>query len=338
VPPQPTLTDGELTLRPWRDEDIDIAHGLADDELARWFDLPDEAPRSRLAEAVERWQQGYDDDRSVVNFVVELAGETGPVGSVQVQQLATGVGGVTWATYKPFRGRRIAQRAVRLLVVYAFGELGLERLQVEVDPENRASTRVAIRSGFRREGLLRGGAVLRGERRDVAVYGLRRDDPRADSLSGWTALMDSILPKKRVIAHVVVRDTEGRVLLCKVSYKKDLELPGGVVEPDEDPATGASREMEEELGVALPIAGVLAIDWLPRWEGWGDAIEILYDGGVHEPGLIDRLRPDGREILGLAWHRPTDLAGLVSPLNQRRLPTLLADPTSLHNLRDGVPY
>lgn len=337
VPPQPTLTDGELTLRPWREEDIDTAAGLADDEMVRWFDFPGLPPRSGLAEAVEEWHRLYADDRSVVNFVIELAGETGPVGNVEVRRTSPGVGSVSWTTYKPYRGRRVAQRAVRLLTVYAFGELGLERLHVEVDPENRASARVAIRSGFRREGLLRGGATLQGERRDVAVYGLRRDDPRVDTLSGWTALMDSVLPKKRVIAHVIVRDTSGRVLLCQVSYKKDLELPGGVVEPDEDPATGASREMHEELGLALPLVGVLAIDWLPRWEGWGDAIEILYDGGVHEPSLIESLNPDGFEILGVSWHAPEELEGVVSPLNARRLPLILSAPSSLHNLRDGNP-
>ena len=337
VPPQPTLTDGEVTLRPWRDEDIDVAHGLADDEMVRWFDFPGIPPRSGLVEAVERWRALYADDRAVVNFVIELAGEAGPVGTVEVRRTSPGAGSISWTTYKPYRGRRVAQRAVRMLVVYAFGELGLDRLQVEVDPENRASARVAIRSGFRREGLLRGGAVLQGERRDVAVYGLRRDDPRADSLPGWTALMDSVLPKKRVIAHIVVRDTGGRVLLCKVSYKHDLELPGGVVEPDEDPATGALRELQEELGFELPLVGVLAIDWLPRWQGWGDAIEILYDGGVHDPSLLESLTPDGREILGVSWYSAAELADLVSPLNARRLPLVLGSPDVLHNLRDGHP-
>jgi len=95
--------------------------------------------------------------------------------------------------------------------------------------------------------------------------------------------------------------------------------------------------MEEELGISLPLLGVLAIDWLPRWEGRGDAVEILYDGGVHDPSLIDTLRPDGFEILGLAWYSADELTGLVSPLNQRRLPAVLAEPTTLHHLRDGNP-
>ena len=258
----------------------------------------------------------------------------GPVGTVEVRRTTAGVGVVVWAVEG---GPELAQRALRLVIEYAFGELGLARLQVEVDPELPASARVAIRSGFRREGVLRGGALVDGERRDVAVYGMRSDDARPDTLLGWTSLMDSALPKKRVIAHVIVRDTGGRVLLCHVNYKTDLELPGGVVESDEDPASGASREMREELGVALPLLGVLAIDWLPRWEGWGDAVEILYDGGVHEPSLVEKLHPDGFEIRAISWHAPDALDGLVSPLNARRLPLILRDTSTLHNLRAGAP-
>lgn len=127
------------------------------------------------------------------------------------------------------------------------------------------------------------------------------------------------------------------MLLCKVSYKKDLELPGGVVEPDEDPSSGALREMQEELGTTLPLSGVLAIDWLPRWEGWGDAIEILYDGGQYDASFIETLNPDGFEILNVAWYSVEELQGLVSPLNARRLPLLLAEPGVLHNLSDGNP-
>jgi 8-oxo-dGTP pyrophosphatase MutT (NUDIX family) len=273
-------------------------------------------------------------DQDLVTFDAFEVEHGRSIGMVEVRRTTAGVGVLTWA----MDGRpEIAQRAVRLVSEYAFGELGLERLQVEVDPELHASGRVAIRSGFRREGVLRGGALVDGERRDVAVYGMRKDDPRPNTLTGWTALMDSALPKKRVIAHVIVRDTSDRVLLCQVSYKKDLELPGGVVEPDEDPATGASREMHEELGVALPLIGVLAIDWLPRWEGWGDAVEILYDGGVHEPSLVDTLQPDGFEINGVAWHAVDALEGLVSPLNLRRLPRIVAKPSMLHNLRNGEP-
>jgi RimJ/RimL family protein N-acetyltransferase/ADP-ribose pyrophosphatase YjhB (NUDIX family) len=337
VPPQPTLTDGELTLRPWRDADIDPAHELADDEISRWFDFPGLPPRSGLVDAVDRWRRQYADNRSTVNFVVEVAGEPGPAGNVEIRQTSPGTGEISWTTYKPYRGRRIAPRAVRMLTAYAFGELGLDRVQAEMDAENRASIAVAVRAGLRREGRLRGSATLAGDRRDMLVFGLRRDDPAPDTLPGWTAQMDSLLPKKRVIAHVVIRDTANRVLLCTTGFKHDLELPGGVVEPNEDPAAGARREIVEELGLELPVGDVVAIDWLPPWQGWGDAIEILYDGGVHDPALLERLRPDGREILKAEWYAADEVAGMVSPLNERRLPRVLAEPGKLHQLRDGRP-
>jgi RimJ/RimL family protein N-acetyltransferase/ADP-ribose pyrophosphatase YjhB (NUDIX family) len=335
VPPQPTLTDGDLTLRPWRDSDVDLAAPLEDEEITHWFDFSRPSTREDVVAAVQRWREQYADDRSVVNFAIALAGERGPVGNVEVRRGERGVGYVSWTVYKPFRRRRIATRAVRMLAAYAFTELGLERLQADVDPENIGSLRVALRAGFRREGVLRGNTTLGEERHDTVVYGLRRDDPRPDTLLGWTGLMDSVLPKKRVIAHVVVRDLANRILLCTTGFKRDLELPGGIVEPGEDPLSAARREVLEELGVDIPIGGVVAIDWLPPWQGWGDAIEILYDGGVHDPSLVDTFAVDGREILAARWYTADEVEGRVSPLNARRIPKILAEPDRVHNFRDG---
>lgn len=337
VPPQPTLTDGEITLRPWRDADIDLAAPMEDDEITYWFDVSHTSTRDDLARAVARWREQYADDRSVVNFAIELAGEHGPVGLVELRRGEAGVATVSWVVYKPFRRRQIATRAMRMMAAYAFTELGLERLQAEVNPLNAGSNRVALRSGFRREGVLRGNTMLGEDRHDTVVYGLRRDDPRPDTVLGWTSLMDSVLPKKRVIAHVVVRDTAGRVLLCRTGFKRDLELPGGIVEPNEDPKTGARREVREELGVDLPLGQVIAIDWLPPWQGWGDAIEILYDGGVHDPSFLDTVTVNGREILEARWYAAGELDGLVSDLNARRLPAVLAEPDRVHQLRAGAP-
>ena len=43
-PEQPTLTDGEVTLRPWRDEDIEAAIAGHDAEIAHWFGFAEVTP------------------------------------------------------------------------------------------------------------------------------------------------------------------------------------------------------------------------------------------------------------------------------------------------------
>ena len=48
---------------------------------------------------------------------------------------------------------------------------------------------------------------------------------------------------------MLVRDPAGRVLLCRLTYKQDWDLPGGVVEVGESPQLAVSREVEEELGL-----------------------------------------------------------------------------------------
>jgi RimJ/RimL family protein N-acetyltransferase len=70
------------------------------------------------------------------------------------------------------RGRGLATRAVRLLARWAFGELGLARLELTCGPDNEASQQVAERCGFTREGLLRSHVPFKGGRRDSVLYSL----------------------------------------------------------------------------------------------------------------------------------------------------------------------
>jgi RimJ/RimL family protein N-acetyltransferase len=68
------------------------------------------------------------------------------------------------------RGRGLAARAVMLLTGWGFSELGLERIELRIDPRNVASERVAERAGYRREGTLRSVAFKEDARSDVGVW------------------------------------------------------------------------------------------------------------------------------------------------------------------------
>ncbi len=67
-----------------------------------------------------------------------------------------------------------------------------------------------------------------------------------DAAIAW---LNARLPRKRAIGQGLVRNTDGLVLLCELTYKRAWDLPGGVLEPNESPRTGCMRELREELGV-----------------------------------------------------------------------------------------
>ena len=68
--------------------------------------------------------------------------------------------------------------AVRCIVPFAFGTLGLHRLEAACLPHNAASTRVLEKSGFRREGTARRYLKINDVWQDHDLYALLHDDAR----------------------------------------------------------------------------------------------------------------------------------------------------------------
>ena len=76
----------------------------------------------------------------------------------------------------PFWGQGHATEAVAAVLAFGFGPLGLHRIHATVFPRNPASARVLEKSGFRREGLLRGYARKEGAFEDLVMYARLRTD------------------------------------------------------------------------------------------------------------------------------------------------------------------
>lgn len=71
------------------------------------------------------------------------------------------------------QGRGFATEAVEALASYAFGRLGIERIQATADERNAPSIRVVERLGF--EAVARVHTTFKGERCVEETYELRRD-------------------------------------------------------------------------------------------------------------------------------------------------------------------
>ncbi len=335
-PDQPTLTDGEVTLRPWRDEDVEEAVAGHDELIAHWFGwAPDAVTPDTQRRAIRDWRADYADGRSVVAFAVEVDGAL--AGAVDVRRRDEGVGELSWALFRGRRGRGIATRAVRLLADYALtdrgqGGLGYSRVEAKVEPGNDASLRVATRSGFRREGVRRiePGTGDRAETSSYVVLARLASDPPLSEPGSFRALLNSFLPRKRAISQLLVRDGEGRVLICQLTYKRDWDLPGGVVEVGESPRLAAGREIAEELALEVEAGDLLLTDWLPPWGGWDDAVCLVFDGGVHDAGILDAMALQTREIRHAEFATPDQVRERCADFTARRIASALA------NLADGV--
>ena len=325
-PAQPDLTDGVVVLRPWRDADIELAIAGHDEEIAHWFGFPVVTPSfEHHKEAVDTWRREYAEGRSRVSFVVEHDGSV--VGSVEVRDIGTGTGSLSWTLYRGHRGYGYATRAVRLLADYAIDSLGLSRVEARVEPRNESSLRVATRAGLRREGIRRM-AQGTGDRPDATEYvvlaRLATDPPITDP-AGFRSLLNSFLPRKRAIAQMLVHDPGDRVLLCQLTYKNDWDLPGGVVEVHESPQQAVSRELKEELALDIKAGSLLLTDWLPSWGGWDDAVCLVFDGGMHESSVIDQVVTQPREIRSAQFCTLHEARERCADFTARRIESALAN-------------
>jgi 8-oxo-dGTP pyrophosphatase MutT (NUDIX family) len=221
-------------------------------------------------------------------------------GSIALVEEGRGVGSVRWNTGTGEHALGLAVRALRLVLDHAFGTRAMQRVEARVPVDRTADVRAASISGLRREGIARGA----GDAPDRALLARLHDDPPADSRDGFIALLNAGLPTKRVISQGLLRDPDGRVLLCRLTYKKEWDLPGGVVEVGESPSAGLVRELEEELGLTLAVRGLVTVNWLPAWRGWDDACVFLFDLGVVDADLVDRMVLQPTEIAGVEWCDP----------------------------------
>jgi 8-oxo-dGTP pyrophosphatase MutT (NUDIX family) len=208
--------------------------------------------------------------------------------------------------------------------------LGHARVEALVDPDDLDAQRVATWSGMRREGVMRG-VTVDGKPVDRIVYARLVDDVPVHEPEGFRSLLNSFLPRKRAISQLLVRDEDDRVLLCRLTYKQDWDLPGGVVEVGESPQLAVSREVEEELGLPLEAGRLLLTDWLPAWSGWDDALCLVFDGGAHPAALAESLVLQTREIKDAAFCTVAEAHERCADFTARRIDAALA------NLEGGAP-
>jgi [ribosomal protein S5]-alanine N-acetyltransferase len=116
-----------------------------------------------------------------VGLVAREAISNGIVGIINLNEIVMGAFQSAYLGYwgmVRFARRGLMTEALRLAVDFAFGELGLHRLEANIQPENTASIALVRRLGFQKEGLSPRYLRINGEWRDHARWAVLADSPR----------------------------------------------------------------------------------------------------------------------------------------------------------------
>jgi RimJ/RimL family protein N-acetyltransferase len=173
--PDPLLSDSAVTLRPPEARDLlAIDRGIHDPDVIRSFGRPTLSAEELLELNRRRWDNG----EAATFAICDASGAC--VGHVFVNLTTEDRGSIGYWLLPEARGKGLASRAVRLVSRWALRELRLARLGLSTEPSNRSSQRVAERSGFQREGVLRSYAEIDGRRVDHVSFSLLPGDLEND--------------------------------------------------------------------------------------------------------------------------------------------------------------
>lgn len=98
------------------------------------------------------------------------------VGSLRLSNVRRGVSQTATLGYwigEPYKRRGYMSAAVKTVLRFAFGPLGLHRVEAACIPDNHASANLLLKAGFDEEGYAQGYLKINGEWRDHRLFGIR---------------------------------------------------------------------------------------------------------------------------------------------------------------------
>jgi RimJ/RimL family protein N-acetyltransferase len=167
---QETISAGEITLRPFGEEDIPWVYAVSlDPAVQRYLEIPlpyqvEHAEHFVREMAIGAWRR-----QERAEFVVEQAHDGTRLGRVGLGLDPLGGAQIGYWMDPAARGRGVATAAVRALCGWAFDALRLGLIEWRAEVGNVASRRVAEKAGFRFEAVLRRRLVHRGQRVDAWI-------------------------------------------------------------------------------------------------------------------------------------------------------------------------
>jgi len=178
---QPELSDRTILIRPFQPTDVNVLYEAVREsmnELRPWmpwchanYSIEDTAVW--LMSRDEALAKGTDYSFAICD---ERTGTfLGSVGLNKIDHLNRNANLGYWVRTNSIR-RGVATSATRLLAMWSFNVLGLQRIEIVASVENLASQRVAVKAGAQREGVMRRALWLNERAHDAVLTSLVPED------------------------------------------------------------------------------------------------------------------------------------------------------------------
>jgi RimJ/RimL family protein N-acetyltransferase len=175
VLPGEPLVDAPTALRPWRETDVPaLVRICRDPEIERWTSVPPNYGEADARAYLLRRHDAILAGTAAPFAIVSASSGEELIGSISLVRIDWGHrrAEVGYFLSRDARGVGHATRAVGLICEWAFRSLGIERIDLYAAIENLSSQRVAERSGFDREAVLRSFMRGKGVQLDMVAFGM----------------------------------------------------------------------------------------------------------------------------------------------------------------------
>jgi ribosomal-protein-alanine N-acetyltransferase len=143
-----------LTLRPFREDDLDAVHAMwSHPEVGRWVGGTHTGIGESVEELAEHLRHQAEHGFAFWAVLERATGRlVGEVGLMRFEGHGPEIE-IGWCLVRDAWGQGYAREAAAAWLELGFGELGLERIIAVVLPENERSRRLCLRLGMREAGM-----------------------------------------------------------------------------------------------------------------------------------------------------------------------------------------
>lgn len=149
-------------------------------DAGRFFEILDNpnfvylATRPKSLEEERKWLRGSAkrrEENSSWNYAIIFDGKlVGGIG-IKINPHRSYVGEIGYFIDENYWGKGIASRAVKLVEAIGFKKLKLVRIEIVMQPANKASEKVAVKNNYKKEGLMKKAIKDReGKMKDCYLY------------------------------------------------------------------------------------------------------------------------------------------------------------------------